>query len=640
LLLLLTGLALVLLWGGFKAYRLVKLARSFQARFEAISESGLLDDWQQLDSAWASEMVHGMRSDFVALKEEVQLWLWVAPVFRWLPAYGSDLALAPQLVQMGDAGTEAAVLLTDALLPMWDLYRAGDLSIAGLATGLADARSQLETAEALLARIAAARGAIPPGDYSPVTEQALSKLDELLPVAQAGLRGAQLVPAAMGVDGPRTYLLIAENEDEIRPTGGFISSAGVLILERGDIVGLSFEDSYAVDDWVNHPYPPLPMPFQQIMGEGIWLFRDANWSPDWPSSARQAAALYQIGRGLSFDGVIAIDQRAVQLLVGPLEPLQLRDGSEPVTARNIRDFMQEAWFSPTEGEAAQWMEYRKAFIGELAAAMQQKLLSDSSSVDLSALVAAVRTALDQRHILLYFEDAGLAELVHEARWDGAMRSFAGDYLMVVDANMGFNKATAAVQQGIEYDVSLVDIPQGKVTLTYTHLGHPLDEPCRHEPFYDSSVTGYADLVNRCYWDYVRVYPAAAAEPLGGTQHPLSREFLTSREDWPGEMVVTQELEGRLSLANLVLLDRGAAQEVAFWYRLPPSVVTAVGDRWCYRLLVQKQPGTVGHALHVMVQLPPGVTLLSTTPAASRSGDRLTFDLSLTTDQEMAVEWSD
>lgn len=639
LLLVLVSLVLILLWGGLKAYRLVRLARSFQARLEAVSESSDLDDWRQLDSEWAREMVHGTRSDFVALRAEIHLWLWLAPALDWIPGYGPDIALAPQLVQMADAGTEAAVVLTDTFLPMWDLYRAGDLSIAGLAAGLADARSRLAETETLLARVAAAREAIPPGDYSPITQQALGKLDELLPMAQVALRGAQLIPGVLGVDGPRTYLLIAQNEDEIRPTGGFISSAGVLIVERGEIVGLSFEDSYAVDDWVNHPYPPLPLPFQQIMGDGIWLFRDANWSPDWPSSARQAAALYQIGRGLSFDGVIAIDQQAVQLLVGPLAPLQLREDLEPVTAQNVRDIMRQAWFSPAEGEAGQWMQYRKAFIGELAGAMQQKLLSDSGSVDLSSLVAAVRTALDERHLLLYFEDPQLAQLVHEAGWDGAMRSFPADYLMVADANMGFNKATAVVRQQIEYSVSLGEVPESRVTLTYTHLGEPLDEPCRHEALYDSFVAGYSDLVNRCYWDYVRVFPAGGAQLLGGTHHPLSGEFLTSRHDWPGEVVVTQEPDDRLSLANLFLLDRGASQEVAFWYRLPPSAVSVVGDRWQYRLLVQKQPGTVGHALRVVVQLPAGAKLLATAPAASRSGDRLTFELALTTDQEIAVEWS-
>jgi hypothetical protein len=574
----------------------------------------------------------------VALRAEIRLWLWLAPAFRWLPAYGPDLALAPQLVEIGDAGTEASVVLTDAFLPLWEPYRAGNLSIADLAMGLADARSSLAEAERLLGRIGAAREEIPPGDYLPITQQALGKLDEFVPTVQMGLRSAQIIPNISGMDSPRTYLLIAQNEDEIRPTGGFISSAGVLTVDRGEIAGLSFEDSYAVDDWANHPYPRLPLPFQQIMGDGIWLFRDANWSPDWPSAARQAADLYQIGRGLSPDGVIAIDQRAVQLLVGSLAPLQLREDLEPVTAQNVRDIMRQAWFNPSEGEAGQWMQYRKAFIGELAGAMLEKLLSDPGSVDLSALVTAVRTALDEKHLLLYFEEPGLAELVHEAGWDGAMRPFPADYLMVVDANMGFNKATAIIQQGVEYNVSLGEVPQGRVTLTYTHLGEPLDEPCRHEPFYDSSVAGYSDLVNRCYWDYVRVFPAGGAEPLWGTQHPLSGEFLTSREDWPGEVVVTEE-GGRLSLANLFLLERGASQEVAFWYSLPGSVVSAAGDRWRYRLLVQKQPGTVGHALSVVVQLPAGATVLATTPAALRSGDRVAFDLTLTTDQEIVVEWS-
>lgn len=639
-LLLLGGLCLILVWGGMKAYRLARLARSFQARFYAISEVASSDGWMHLDPEWIDEMVHGTRSDFVALKAEVELWLWVTPAFRWLPAYGADLVLAPQLVAMGDAGTEAGVALADAFLPILEHYGRGELALGALTAHLADARLRLGDAETSLASIAAVRQTIPPGDYAPVTQKALDKLDELLPLAQLSLQAAQLLPDALGAEQRKTYLLVAQNEDEIRPTGGFISSVGVLVVDRGEIVELSFEDSYAVDNWLDHAYPPVPMPFQRVMGDGLWLFRDANWSPDWPSSARQAATLYQINSEIPIDGVVAVDQQAVQLLVGPLAPLQVRQDMAPVTSDNIREFMRQSWFNPSQGVPEQWMQYRKAFIGELAATMQQKLLSDPASVDLSALFAALLTALDERHILLYFEDSELARLVHGAKWDGAIRSDPGDYLMVVDANMGFNKANAVVSQQILYEVSLGESIEGNVTLTYTHSGSYANEPCRQEPLYDGAIDGYSDLINRCYWDYVRIYPAAGAQPLGGTAQPVSGDVLISRLDWPGEVVVTQEPGNRLSMANLMLLDHGSTQEIGFWYLLPHSVLTSDGDRRQYRLLVQKQPGTLGHPLRVVVQLPSGATSLVSTPAASRSGDRLVFDLSLLTDQEITVQWSE
>ena len=65
----------------------------------------------------------------------------------------------------------------------------------------------------------------------------------------------------------------------------------------------------------------------------------------------------------------------------------------------------------------------------------------------------------------------------------------------------------------------------------------------------------------------------------------------------------------------------------------------VGSVTRYRLLLQKQPGTIGDSVRVVVQLPAGAELLTTTPAASRSGDELLFELTLVADQEILLEWS-
>jgi len=224
-----------------------------------------------------------------------------------------------------------------------------------------------------------------------------------------------------------------------------------------------------------------------------------------------------------------------------------------------------------------------------------------------------------------------------------MRSVPGDYLMVVDANMGFNKVGPIIQEEIEYQVSLVDpaAPKAELRLSYSHTGKPLDGYCAHQPDPGSSINSYSDLVNQCFWDYVRIYPPAGTVPVAGSHHPVSGEFLSSQQDWPGTMVVTQEPGGLISLANFFLLPWAESETVWFEYQLPPSVMMEGAARVSrYQLLVQKQPGTIGNPLRVVVQLPPQADLLTATPSFSRSGDEVIFELSLRTDQEIVIEWSD
>ena len=122
--------------------------------------------------------------------------------------------------------------------------------------------------------------------------------------------------------GPKTYLLLAENEDELRPTGGFITSVGNLVLHDGQVISLEFEDVGNLDDWTK-PYPAAPWQLQDYMDSPVLILRDANWFTDYPTSAMWAEYLYAYAHEHSEDGVIAFDQHFLVMLLGQLGPLQV-----------------------------------------------------------------------------------------------------------------------------------------------------------------------------------------------------------------------------------------------------------------------------------------------------------------------------
>ena len=91
-----------------------------------------------------------------------------------------------------------------------------------------------------------------------------------------------------------------------------------------------FVDSCAVDDFTQ-PYPDPPRTFQQFMNIDLWVFRDSNWSTDFPTSISQALALYSPFDPVPVDGVIAVGQYAVESLVDMIGPLTLAGETKPVT---------------------------------------------------------------------------------------------------------------------------------------------------------------------------------------------------------------------------------------------------------------------------------------------------------------------
>src|SRR5215213_640984 len=132
-----------------------------------------------------------------------------------------------------------------------------------------------------------------------------------LSIGEVGARLGPSLPWLLGMQGPRTYLVLVQNSHELRATGGFIAAVGRVSVDGGRLTDFDFEDSYALYS-ERSTYPPAPLPMQQYMGIPLLVMRDANWSPDFPTTAQVARALYAQETGTRVDGVFTIDLTAVR----------------------------------------------------------------------------------------------------------------------------------------------------------------------------------------------------------------------------------------------------------------------------------------------------------------------------------------
>ena len=120
--------------------------------------------------------------------------------------------------------------------------------------------------------------------------------------------------------------------------------------------------------------------------------------------ARQAVALYQISRDLAVDGVLAVDQQALQIAVAALAPLEVEGWTEAVTGDNVVSLIRLAWSPPEEAsdaEIGEWWRERKSFVGDLVGAIRAKVEGAPGQVDWVALARAVFQILDERHLQVW-----------------------------------------------------------------------------------------------------------------------------------------------------------------------------------------------------------------------------------------------
>jgi hypothetical protein len=285
----------------------------------------------------------------------------------------------------------------------------------------------------------------------------------------------------------------------------------------------------------------------------------------------------------------------------------------------------------------EWWRQRKDFIGHLSAAILDKVQGGTGELNLTRLAWAALQALEERHLFVYLPDGGPAgDALHAAGWDGALGEGAGDYLMVVDANVGFNKASPLVTEALSYTVDLRDPrrPRAELLLTHRHTAPARAEACDPAPRYDATYEG---MMQRCYWDYVRVYAPGGSQLLEATRHPVPGELLVTGLDRDGEVELLSDQAGKAAFATLLVLAPGERAETRYIYELPSEVVVQEGGAWRYSLTIQKQGGAGDHRASVTLILPPGAKVISSDPApVERMGNTLSYELLLRTDLELEV----
>ena len=535
----------------------------------------------------------------------------LTPIFRaanFLPGLGKSIGQVPVLLQFSANLAEAGHLLYTDLSPMMAMTHAEMLTedyLHQIYSILSDAQPALASAAEILADAKAIRSEIDTAQLPEEIAHPIRLFDERYDEIQQGLQILMVIPDLLGtVEQPRAYLVLAQNHDELRATGGFISGIGVAEFAAGDLLRLTMQDSYALDDY-SKPYPPPPEPISRFMLAGLWLPRDANWSPDFPTAARAVQDLYAISTDQVTHGVIAVDQEAVKVLLRHLGPLELDAFPEAVTAENVDYMMQQAWAdSPDAALSQEWWQHRKDFMPQLGAAIAENLLALRDVEKLLNIGSDALESLKAGHILIYVNQPEIQHALAKVGLDHGVHPGDGDFLYLIDSNLGFNKTDVVVQRQVTYlvDFSNPAMISAMLIAKYTHTIQQ-DAACIHIADYGSGA--YADMQTRCYWDYWRAYIAPDTAVFETNSTPVSAEWLLSEEDWVGEVSSATGEGNAQTLAGFFVLPTAQSQDIVAQLVLNPRLLQRQTDgQLVYQLKVQKQAGLTD--LPFVLQISPPV----------------------------------
>jgi hypothetical protein len=258
----------LLFFGGRKA--LATYNAGMLVYEDVMQLQGSIDPLPALDEIGGiGPLLEDLQGDLASFRQEVDPFLWLTPNMNWVPKYGCEIASAQEFLDMATSLTDMSVVSYRAGQPFLRVLKsdAAELSPVILTEMLVQAQPQFLSAQISLDSTLVARERINTECLSPyVYEILVDKIDPLLVLANDGLIFAVEFPRLVGAtsEGPKTYLLLVQNEDELRPTGGFITAASTLLLQDGQVGSLNFENSGDLDDW-SKPYPVAPWQLQHYI---------------------------------------------------------------------------------------------------------------------------------------------------------------------------------------------------------------------------------------------------------------------------------------------------------------------------------------------------------------------------------------
>lgn len=418
-------------------------------------------------------------------------------------------------------------------------------------------------------------------------------------------------PALTGAEKPTSYLILFQNNMELRPTGGFIGSFAIVTFGGGRLTGMKVSDVYAADGQLKgHVEPPAPI--KNYLGEASWYLRDSNWDADFPTSASRAEWFLDKEIDEKVDGVVGVDLEFAKNILKIVGPVGISDFNIVIDYKNLYEKTQtevESGFFPGS--------YKKTSF--LTAFSRQLLtrVSEAKENEFLPLTLKIFESLEKKHLQVFLHNKSAQVAVSFLGFDGAVNqpfcvgNCYADWFGMVEANVGVNKVNYFLQRELSFSGYL----SGR------NLKRFLTVRLKNSA---NSALGDAGR----YKTYLRLML-----PIGASVNDVAVTSGSSKETQIPEI---EERSARKEAGILVEIGPGQTKEMTFFWEEEIGLDFAREGE--YRLYVRKQPGTLDDKIALMLYPPQGIKIGSV-PAYSLTRDEgYGYNTVLTRDLFSRISW--
>lgn len=465
---LIAGAAVIAL--GLLAINLYSTAKETKAEVTASSEQGLYELQQAEDLLLVGDRetmrqhLYSARASFSRAKESINNAEESFGVLLKIPGVDEQYKEGSKLVDLGLAVSSLGIHLDELVATIEQQEASGFIAFfTSYATHGSDVRQDIEQIHVLLE-------AIDPSlltseyqesflalqkRYDPIY-QTLRRVDDLASVFQD----------VLGFEEEKTYLLIFQNNQELRATGGFIGSLAEATFEKGEIEKLLVPEggSYDISGQVTRRVR-APKPLQIV--NPYFSFQDLNWFPSFPQSAEKILSFYEEAGNEPVDGIISLTPDVILSFLALTGPVDLPGEDDAITEESFLRVLRE----DIEEKKEAGSNKPKKLIADLMPVLLEKVFTLSPAQQIDVAIT-LDDALRKKDILIYAKEQKQQTKLEAANIAGVLKpQTTDDMLAVVASNIAGGKTSRHIHQHIGVETN---IHEGKamntVTVTWQHSG--------------------------------------------------------------------------------------------------------------------------------------------------------------------------
>ncbi len=408
-------------------------------------------------------------------------------------------------------------------------------------------------------------------NFRNITDQSAVAVSDAKPLIKT-------LPSLLGESEPKRYLVLFQNDKELRPTGGFITAYAIFSIDKGIIKFEKSDDIYKLDESIpNKPKAAAPI-LKYLPKVYTMNLRDSNLSPDFIESMKTFESLYErAALKEEVDGIIAIDTNVLVSTIKILDD-QIQVSGQTFTTKNDPRCDCPQVIYELENDISRPVNYiktdRKSIIGDLISAIMVKALSSSPKQYWGPLFQSIIAQTNQKHVLFYLYDDQAQQGMDGLNASGRIRPFEGDYLHINETNFSGAKVNIFMQEDVDnsYEVAKDGTITKTVTIKYKNPFPPSD----------CNLERGGLCLNAEYRDWIRIYVPKGSELI---ESKGSQVKMTTYEDL-----------GKTVFDGFVTVRPKGVATLTLTYKLPFKL----SSKSPLPLLIQKQPGTTDNTYQIIV----------------------------------------